>query len=223
MTESTRAGEECVRFRVREWVVTLADELAYADLLVEAFPGVRFIESRNPVSIKKPPPNIQPQASLADCVSYMVDIVFDPSWTLQWRPCKEVDWWCRGPIPLPNGTMDRETIWRPEGAPRPIPRDMEKISHWGLYKGRIYFRIAHGNKEHEAFARKALRLIGKMASKKNFVRVASDTLEVIAPARFVPWIGNDARRWCLEKPDRRLAGVFSGPGFAGWGLRPKPE
>lgn len=101
---------------------------------------------------------------------------------------------------------------------------MDKTSHWGLCKGRIYFRIASGNKEHETIARKALRLIGKMASKKGFVSVASDTLEVINPnPRFVPWIGIDARRWCLEKPDRRLAGVFSRPGFAGWGLRSKPD
>lgn len=217
-------GRRC-GFRGREWVVTLADELAYAELLAEAFPGVRFLESRNPVSINKPPLDIQPRASLTDCVASMVHIVFDPSWTLRWEPSKVSNWWTYDSDSLPNGTMDRMTIWYPRGAPGHQPYDMDGTSHWGagLHKGRIYFRIVPGNENHEAFARKALRLIGKMASKRNFVHVANDTNEVLGPARFVPWIGNDARRWCLEKPDRRLAGVLSRPGFVGWGLRPSPE
>ncbi len=210
-----------VCFRGREWIAILADELAYADLLAEAFPGVRFVESGNSVSIDKPPPDIQPRASLADCVDTMVHIVFDPSWTLRWRPNKATGWWTYDPDPLPNGTMNRMTIWQPQGAPRPLPYNMDGRSTWGRYNGRVYFRIRSGNKEHESFARKALRLFGKVASNKNLMMAYTETLEIFnLDARHAPLIGHHARRWCLEKPDRLLGATR---GLDGWGYRPKPE
>ena len=66
--------------------------------------------------LKDPPPDIRPQASLADCVNSIVDIVFDPSWTLRWRPNKKLDRWLYSGTPFPNGRMDRMTIWWPREA-----------------------------------------------------------------------------------------------------------
>lgn len=212
-----------VCFRGREWIAILADELAYADLLAEAFPGVRFVESGNSVSIDKPPPDIQPRASLADCVDTMVHIVFDPSWELRWRTVwirEDYSVWTHGAIPLPNGTILRETLQLSSGPKDYEPIDMDKEPR--LHAGQVRIRVEPGNKEHEAIARKALGLIDKIAKQPNLVRVARKTLEVIDDKiRSVPWIGHHAYRWCLEKPDRLLGNT--GTFLYGWGYRPKPE
>ncbi len=72
-----------------------------------------------------------------------------------------------------------------------------------MYAGRLYFRCGKGNKEHLALARKALRLLGKVASNKIQV-VEYPSLEVVAryPKGAFLWIGHDAARWLREDPAR---------------------
>lgn len=212
--------------RSRGWFATPADEIAYADLLAETFPGVRFVEEAIRTSAHWPMPDIRPQASLADCFAKEVHVVFDPSWDLRWRSVwvKEDYWqWTYGAIPLPNGTILRRTFAWAAGFDKPRPIDMDKTTT--LCASWIYIRVEPGNKEHEAIARKVFGLIGKIANRRNLVLIANKTFEIVdASPRRTPWVGNDARRWCLEKPDRRLTGLGSGYSVPpNSSYRPKPE
>lgn len=222
----SRAPSRRISERWRAWVMTSADELAYADLLAETFPGIRFVEKYIPVATKDPMPGIEPQVSLAECPAQMVHIIFDPTWEFRWRYEKcEIGGtygrWVYGELPLPYGTIERNPFGRGEGGPRARPLDMDRISQ--LKEGGVYFYFERGNKEHKAIVSTALRLIGRVASMKNFVCVDAKTLNIIdSNPGSVPWIGNDARRWCLEKPDRTFGGLYIDPWSKGWRLRPKP-
>ena len=207
------------------WVATPADELAYASLLAETFPGIRFVEVPLVTSTRWPMPDVRPQAFLTKCTTDKVHIVFDPTWELRWRPIwiKNNDWqWTYGAIPLPNGTISRSTLDQRSGVGNHPPMDMEKTTV--LYASWIYIHAKPGNKKHAAIARKAFDLIGKIANKRDLLRVDNKTLEVIDPnPRRTPWIGDDARRWCLEKPTRRLADWSQWySAEPNWRYRPKP-
>jgi len=223
----SRIPSRRVSERWRAWIMTWDDELAYADLLAQAFPGVRFIEDYVPVATTGPMPDIRPRAALAECPADTVHIVLDPTWKFKWRYEKyEIDGpyarWIYGELPLPYGTIKRNPFGGGEGGPRTRPLNTDQASK--LTEGRIYFYSERGNESQRAAVSTALRLIGRVASRKNFVRVDAKTLNVIdSDPGAVPWIGNGARRWCLEKPDRIFGGIYIDPWSEGWRLRPKAE
>lgn len=203
-----------VHMRGREWVMTLIDEIAYADLLRDAYPGVRFIDC--PVNPRgEAPPNIRPLRSIQECLQPTVNIVFDPGWSPQWTPGYYPGWWSMERMPLPNGTIDRGNIRLSRDGPWRVDQDQRDT----VDGGRIYFRMAPGDKGHEAVVRKALRLLAKVASNRNLNIVWVPSLKLRSTdVRNGPWIGHDARRWCLEKPNRTLGGMWQ-PGGA-WAYRP---
>ena len=213
--------------RWRAWIMTLADELAYADLLAEAFPGVRFVEKYVSAATKDPMPDIRPRATLAECPAETVHIVLDPTWEFRWRYerdkiCGTYGRWVYGELPLPYGTIERNPFGRRKGGPERWPLNVDHASE--LEEGGIYFYSERGNKKHKAIVSTALGLIGRVASMKNFVRVDAKTLNVTdSDPGSVPWIGNGARRWCLEKHDRTFGGIYIDPWSERWRLRPKPE
>jgi len=171
-------------------------------------------------------PDVRPQTSLADCWAEEVHIVFDPSWELRWRTVwihNDYREWTYGAIPLPNGTISRATFEWPGRTDKPQPIDIDKKTT--LYASWVYIHVEPGNKEHEAIARKVLGLIGRVADRKNLVRVANKSFEIVdSKPRGAPWVGHDARRWCLEKSSRRLAGwTWGWSSQPNWSYRPKAE
>ncbi len=209
-----------VRIRKREIILSPADQIAYADGLVGAFPDVRFCDIPHVLPKNEQPPEIAVR-SLAECRCEDVFIVFDPAWRPRWNCAAGVtnnNRWYIDNIPLPNARFERgRGIRRRERYKDLFDGEVPE----SIGSGRIYYRIASNDKAQESLARKALGLIGKVASNKNLMLVESPSLKVIRPeVRSEWWVGNDARRWCLEKPTRSLGGMAQ-PGGA-WTYRPKP-
>lgn len=205
--------------RSREIIFSPADELAYADLLVRAFPNVRFLDCPSVLPRGEKPPETTVR-SLAECRSDDTYIVFDPDWRPTWT-CdpgpREADRWYLKNAPIPNGSWDRcgNIGQRKQYESRPDSKEIESIG-----SQEIYFRIAPRDKGQEALAAKALRLIGKMASTGNMLTLRMPAMEIAGPPRSIEyWIGHDARRWCLEKPNRTLGGSWDEK-RGGWARRP---
>ncbi len=216
MTEGRRRE---VRFRGREIIFSAADELVYAELLVRAFPDVRFLDLPDVLPRGEKPPEATVR-SLAECHGRETLIVFDPAWKPTWEcdpgPRNWDRWYIKG-LTCPNGEFGRFYRVKPSkrGEARP---ENERIESIGADK--IYFRIAPNDKDQEAVARKALGLIGKMASRANMRNLRMPQMEDIGKPRMIEyWVGNDARRWCLEKPNRTLGGTWNYK-RGGWAMRP---
>ena len=89
----------------RRFALTPPDLAAYSKLLLAQFPGVRFHEW--PMEAEKrskytSPPKLRYRSSLDECGRY-ASIVFDPSWTPDWDPPGEFNWWVLHGSPMPNG------------------------------------------------------------------------------------------------------------------------
>lgn len=187
------------------------DDAAYFDLLTEAFPNIRFINWSYILPKGERPPS-KTVRTLAECLpsSEQVSIVFDPSWspreawtsesTGQEDDCR---WRLTGPAPYPNGEYERSSGVQSFGH---VPASATESAEC-IFDTRLYFRHLASNEADARTVRKALRLFSKIASNRNLMVVNPYTGKVVVPdARHGPWIGHHARRWCLEKPGRFLAG-----------------
>lgn len=187
------------------------DDAAYFDLLIETFPNIRFINQSYSLPKGERPPS-KTVRTLAECLpsSEDVTIVFDPSWSPieEWttESTEQEDdclWELTGPTPYPNGEYERSSGVQSFGH---VPAS-EAESAECIFDNRLYFRYLAGNEADARTVRKALRLFSKIASNRNLMVVNPYTGKVVVPdARHGPWIGHHARRWCLEKPGRFLAG-----------------
>lgn len=223
--------------RQRQTIFLKTDDAAYSKTLVRAFPGVRFWDCV-PFDILKNrerPPDVKPLRSLAECRDWLVDIVFDPDWRPRWVWDEYFNEWRKGSVSIPSGVVERSMDpyhrgnerwawdersedWKRRPASSPVRPGEER---WILSSGRIYYRFLTGNKAQEAAARKAIRLIDKVASNRDLMAVDAVTLEVLHPTCIgAPSVGHHARRWCLEDPTRLLK--FSGV-RGRYAYRPKPE
>jgi hypothetical protein len=195
-----------VRFRQRQTILLAADEAAYSEVLCQEFPGIRFIDGvvRSLIYDRSRPPESPIRASIRECQHPYVGFVFDPDWPFRWRWLEDSNEWHPELTPLPNGMIERITRIGCGGGFRDKPEDGTNRG-----EGCVYIRILAGNAEHEAVARKALRLLGRVASNKKLLIVRRPSMQVITDkAIAAPWIGWDARRWCLEKPDRVLSNWY---------------
>jgi hypothetical protein len=189
----------------RHIVFTWQDEQAYLDLLRARFPSVRVY--LNPVSSAlygPEPPEVPLLTRVPERFSIFLEFVFSPEWKPAWEWDEKSGKWYMGGLAYPNGTMLRcRTVTKPTHRP-------ETDSGFGppvLMEGEIYFRCRKDVPEDMKIARSALRLIGKVASNRNQVVVQYPTLEVRGSVEKGGWwwIGNDAKRWLLEEPDRMTA------------------
>jgi hypothetical protein len=186
-----------VAFRQRSVVLSLVDQCAFSDLLVQEFPEVRFNDwpSNSGTSAEDPmPPPVAIHRSLADCTNMRVSIIFDPDWSPQWSRIAPGGFWVLHNSPIPNGEIDRGRLFQ---------RTATQPPH--LCEGSIYIRCEKDNREHVRLAGRVLRLVNKIAiNRSQSVRYPS--LEVIGRAGKGSnlWIGHDAARWAREEPDRML-------------------
>lgn len=196
----------------KEIVLLPEDDAAYFDLLAETFPDIRFLD--HPYSLPKGErPMAKTVRTLAECTdSYgRILIVFDPSWTPTWKSEERKDkcgWDLTGPIPYPNGEYECSAgVWSFSQVPASETETAEFIHH-----RRLYFSYLAGNEADARTVQKALRLFSKVASNRKLMWVNPYTGKVGAPdMRYGPWIGHHARRWCLERPGRFLAGWDDDP------------
>lgn len=189
----------------RHVVFTWRDEQAYLDLLRARFPSVRVY--LNPLSseIEGPEPPVVPMlTTVPERFSTFLEFAFSPGWKPTWeRDERSGEWRMRG-FGYPNGTMLRcratkKCKRRSDLGPGFDPPTLDE--------GEIYFRCRKDVPDDLKLARAALRLIGKIASNRNQVVVQYPILENRGPLEKGSfwWIGNDARRWLLEEPDRMTA------------------
>lgn len=196
----------------KEIVLLPEDDAAYFDLLSEAFPDIRFLNK--PYYLPKGTrPMAKTARTFAECprTHGRIFIVFDPSWTPTWKSEERDDrciWVLTGPIPYPNGEYECSAgVWSFGQVPASETEAAEYIPD-----GRLYFRYLAGNEADAQTVRKALRLFSKVASNRKLMWVNPYTGKVGVPdIRYGPWIGHHARRWCLEKPGRFLAGWDNDP------------
>jgi hypothetical protein len=182
-------------FHTKHFIFTPKDLAAYSNELVREFPQIRFYEwptEREQNSENPSPPHVRFRSSLDACDRY-ASIVFDPTWTPKWEPPGRVDWWYLENSPLPNGEVEPGGFFtNRDGSLR-------------LSGGRIYIRCAPGDKKHASLARKALRLIEKVATNRcQSLRYPSFEIVWRAEKGHNEWIGHDAARWAREAPDRLL-------------------
>lgn len=204
-----------VSTRQRQTIFLEADETAYSEVLTRAFPGVRFWDyvPWEISSNKERPPETLPLCALTECQGDYVDIEFDPDWRPRWVWNEYHSEWKSQSSgqSLISGVIERHKT--------PIRGKAGRIT---LYSGRIYYRFDPDDKEEVAIARKALRLIDKVASNRDLMVLDIKTLEIRSPTCIgAPSVGHHARRWCLAEPDRLLD--LSGHPKSTTAYRPKPE
>jgi hypothetical protein len=177
---------------------TKRDLADYSRLLRSALPTIRIFEEptvRERSSKNTSAPALRFRESLADCEGGYAQFVLDPAWEPVWRPPHDRSDWILVPIPWPDGEVETGRI-----------RDDEKNRPPYISDGRIYFRCEKGNKEHAALARKALRLIEKIADSgcENLRYPSYEIVWRLEKGHNI-WIGRDAARWAREDPRRLLA------------------
>jgi hypothetical protein len=191
--------------------LTRPDVARYSDLLVEAFPDIWFLRE---LSYKEKnslePPSVMPTQSLTtlyEVGGQRCGIEFGENWKPEWELGKFG--WSLANLKYPNGEFELGSMgWGWQSDPS-IPESM--------WYGRIYFRVNKDDKTQVAIARKALGLLRKMASNRTQT-VAYPSLQVLSRNErgSMIWIGEDAARWCREKPYRMIAYQAN----YGSGLRP---
>jgi hypothetical protein len=195
-------------------VFSRVDLARYSDLLVEAFPDVWFI--RAPGNVGRwmaVPPAFAPTQSLPEAHgserSAECDVMFGTGWQPVWKQ-GDSGFWHIANRTVPNGTFRVNCTVYPA-------RDGEDAKPENMTDGQFYFRVDADDKAQVSVARKALRLIGKVASNR-IQSVRFPSLEVISRNERggTIWIGRDVARWCREKPDR----MAYYQGRQHWGFRP---
>jgi hypothetical protein len=185
----------------RHFALVREDLDAYACLLTEAFPDIRFYkpswdEKRNP----EHPPKLRFQKDFASEGYGNFSILWSPEkWKPNWEWLKWGEWY-DGMMLWPNGVIECGEGIVPEQGKWPQ----------FLFPGQIYFRCRKDNKEDMRMARKGLRLLTKVASNRNQVMVEIPSMKEFA--RFekgnMLWIGHHAREWLLQDP-RRMTDISS--------------
>lgn len=195
------------------------DLVAYSNLLIEAFPNVRFFDDITWLPHGERPPE-KVYRSLAERREYVTCIFFDAAdWRPEWSiiPGKNTNQCHLDNEPFPCGTLQMS----PPGegkAPIEGPPDVEAPRG-----GRIFFNFFVGEKEQERIVRKAIRLFEKIASNRRLMLVRVDTGEVLNPDfREGLWVGHHARGWYLARPNQFISIVPMDPERP-IAIRPWPE
>ncbi|MBT3931815.1 MAG: hypothetical protein HOF34_13965 [Rhodospirillaceae bacterium] len=189
----------------RHVVFTRRDEQAYLDVLRARFPSVRVYLNPDSDEAKGPePPEVPLLTTVPERFSTFLDFAFSPGWKPTWTWNESSRSGSMGPLSYPNGSMLRG---RARGKSRRRPDLGPGFDPPTFDVGEIYFRCRKDVPEDMKVARAALRLIGKVASNQNQIVVHYPTLENRGPVEKGSWwwIGNDARQWLLDQPDRMTA------------------
>ena len=178
----------------RRFCLSKGDLDAYSDLLLAAYPDMRFFRaSSEELEDRRQPPVLRFHDNLKSAEYGRLDILFSPEhWDPQWEIDKYTKRWSTEMTPRPNGviTGSGETgIAQNHGQPF-------------IGDGDIYFRCRKGDKDDMRVARKCLRLLTTVASNKGQVVVAFPSMEVLWNAPNDLWIGHGAREWLLADPRR---------------------
>lgn len=199
-----------VRTPGREFIMNLADHAAFGELLLTAFPGIRFMDDKGRSPKGDVPREMLPQLpfrrSLAECTTAYLTIIFDPHWAPDWVHIEDKwgDFWSFK-FPHPLAMIQRSGIFRMYGREfRPTPGDEPRDFP---LRDRIFFNIDAGDEAQEAVANKTFRLLAKVATKKGLIRVRPATREIRdwAPTG-VPFVGLDLMRRCRDWPDALIDG-----------------
>jgi hypothetical protein len=191
--------------------LTRLDVARYSDLLVEAFPDIWFLRKLSYKEQNSPEaPSVKPTQSLATLYEVSqrgCDIEFGANWKPEWELGRFG--WSLANWKYPDGEFELGTVGTPTRIDASVPESM--------WYGRIYFRVDKDDKVQAAMARKALGLLRKIASNRTQT-VAYPSLQVLSRNERggMIWIGEDAARWCREKPYRMIAYQAN----YGSGLRP---
>ncbi|MCB1129362.1 MAG: hypothetical protein KDM81_22870, partial [Verrucomicrobiae bacterium] len=125
-----------MQFRTRYVAFSEADQLAYSDLLAEAFPDARYFDDMDGErNVNGVPPEMPAHRTLASCSRKRRSLfVFDPHWRPKWRLHEQWNEWGFARRPCPNADYEINT--------------MAMGPHYGapehLVAGRIYFRCRRG-------------------------------------------------------------------------------
>lgn len=185
----------------RQFVLMREDIGRYSDLLIEAFPGMRFFE-RYPHN-EEGPPDLAVYRSLRDFDGQATEIVFAAAdWVPEWKRSERTGWWVLANRPGFNGRIDRGSgnVLTKTAVFDGRERTLEYLSD-----GRIYFRCRKWAPEELKAARKALRLLTKVATNKvapTWWPSGRQPHGVISGD--TTWCGHNALRWVIGHPDRRL-------------------
>jgi len=190
----------------RSFVFTLRDQERYLALLKAAFPAIAFYKDPETLPLGAVPPEVPVHDTFigVTCRTW-TSIALTPGWTPVWeereRLGKRFQW--VKPPPFPNGEIKpggelsppgARTYW--EGRTIELP---ETVS-----TGEMYIRCVKDRPEHMKIARKAQRLIAKLATNRlpRFVYPEMEPFPLSEPGRV--WFGHDAIDWCRQAPGRML-------------------
>lgn len=186
-----------IHWRERLFAFTPTDTAAYVRLLMEAFPTLRFFARWNlseTLSSRPAPPVTRwlgaEELATVNCATP----VFDPSWKPMWERARDGSWRYAAPSSRPYGDFYHSQFHEP---------NKDQPRHIG--EGRFNIGYTPGNKEQASIARKAMRLVGKVAV-NSYQCLSWPSYEVVTRIEKggIFWIGHDAARWVRESPDRML-------------------
>jgi len=189
----------------RRFCLSREDLDAYAELLLEAVPNIRFFRlSFEQEQNAKQRPVLTFHKDFASAKYGQLQIIWSPdTWDPQLILHDRFQEWRYAPFPWPNGTIACSgKVNASFGANQPY-----------MEEGSIYFRCRKGNDEDKRTARKGLRLSTKVASNRRQAMVALPSMKVMKKwdkGRDL-WIGHHARQWLLGDP-MRITETFGGHG-----------
>jgi hypothetical protein len=193
----------------RYFILSEKDIAAFSDRLAEALPRTRcYIGTTSYAFSKGPAPELLSYRRLADVHTPQSFIVFDPTCVPRWEPSKYGKHWNLVVPGFPHALfVGSGKVMEDREGPPPFIRS-----------GEIHLWCDRRDKRHASLARKVFRLL-TMTCTNAYAHVDYPSMKVAA--RFEKggsvWIGPDAARWCLERPDRVLD-LHRHP--EPWGYRP---
>ena len=202
-------------FRSRRVVFRPKDELAYGALLRAAFPRCIFMDQDREATTADDDPPILRRASIAECLTNRVAFFLDENEFVPEQMLSHGRWFIDSPT-RPFGTWVRNTDPQNYYSGRPSPPQ--------LRCSEIDFLIRPDDKAGIAQAEKALRLLGKVASRKTVRQLQYPSRQPWPSEMANPLVGHHALEWVRSSPDYWIelgipAVSVHGPGW-GAGYRP---
>ena len=203
-------------FRSRYVAFLPDDELAYAEVLRNAFPRCIFLDRNVAADPSGHKPAIVAKKSIADCKTNDIAIYLDEREFVP-RQMRSYDVWFIDSPTRPAGRWVRSATPQNHDENKPTPPQLPTSN--------IDFLVLLDNKEQVRLAEKAIRLLNKVTS-RDVVCLRYPSREPFFPKWAVPHVGHHAMAWARASKDRWLAMKVRPPKdgeTAGFGYRPIEE
>lgn len=197
-------------FRIRRINFTLDDWRKFDEAIRIACPYARFVRKATEHERRaKTAPETPLVAAISELIKpngnlpWDVNMVFDPGWPLIFEPPGtpiewqwgdlSTTWSYRYRMPLPLVHIRAPAIYRSDEDGGPERYD----------PGRFDLSIVPNDPHHIAFSKALFSLLGKLSSNRHQCRVSiPDGRTYDYKVTSDLWLGHEAIRWALEKPDR---------------------